>query len=153
MSPSLDSVDKTLLNRIQSDFPVDPHPFARIAEELGLNEKEVIHRVQRLRQNGIIRRIGGNFSPEKLGYVSTLCACRVPEEELENFTQTVNSYAGVTHNYLRDNAFNVWFTFIAPTPKDIDQSLAEISEKTGIREILNLPATRVYKIRAHFNLT
>jgi DNA-binding Lrp family transcriptional regulator len=148
----LDAVDKIILNRIQSDFPIDPRPFAVIAEELGLREQEVIDRVRDLRQNDIIRRIGGNFSPEKLGYVSTLCACKVPEKDLEQFTKTVNSYPGVTHNYLRDNDFNVWFTFIAPSRQDIEQSLKEISEKTGCNEILNLPATRVYKIRAHFDL-
>jgi DNA-binding Lrp family transcriptional regulator len=152
MDASLDSVDKTLLNRIQSDFPIDARPFARIAEELGLSEEQVLNRVHRLRQNDVIRRIGGNFSPEKLGYVSTLCACRVPEKDLDHFTSIVNSYPGVTHNYLRENAFNVWFTFIAPSRDVIEAKLAEISEKTGISEILNLPATRVYKIRAHFNI-
>ena len=152
MTYQIDDTDKALLNRIQSDFPIDARPYRRIAEEFGLEENEVIERIRRLKEKDIIRRIGGNFSPEKLGFVSTLCACRVPEEKLEHFTQTVNSYAGVTHNYLRDNAFNVWFTFIAPSEADIARNLAEISETTGIRDILNLPATRVYKIRAHFNL-
>ncbi|MCF8110257.1 MAG: AsnC family transcriptional regulator [Desulfobacteraceae bacterium] len=152
MDCEIDDIDKALLNRIQSDFPIDARPFAKIGDELGLSENEVIERIRRLKEKEIIRRIGGNFSPEKLGYVSTLCAGRVPPEKLDYFTSIVNSYPGVTHNYLRNNSFNVWFTFIAPTSEDIEKSLAEISEKTGIREILNLPATRVYKIRAHFNL-
>ncbi len=152
MDYQLDDTDKALLNRIQSDFPIQARPFSKIAGELELSEDEVIKRVRRLKEKDIIRRIGGNFSPEKLGFVSTLCAGRVPEQSLEQFTRTVNSYPGVTHNYLRDNSFNVWFTFIAPSTKDIERSLDEISEKTGIRDILNLPATRVYKIRAHFNL-
>ncbi|MFP3998999.1 MAG: Lrp/AsnC family transcriptional regulator, partial [Desulfobacterales bacterium] len=84
---------------------------------------------------------------------STLCAGRVPEEKLDHFTNIVNSYPGVTHNYLRNNSFNVWFTFIAPSAEDIEKSLEEISQKTGIKDILNLPATRLYKIRAHFNLS
>lgn len=152
MEYHLDDIDKALLNRIQSDFPIDARPFLKIGQELGLDEDEVIDRVRRLKEKDIIRRIGGNFSPEKLGYVSTLCAGRVHEEDLGHFTRTVNNYPGVTHNYLRDNTFNVWFTFIAPSRKNIEKSLEEISEKTGIRDILNLPATRVYKIRAHFNL-
>ncbi len=149
---SIDDTDRRILNRIQSDFPITESPFAAIGDELGLSENEVIARVRRLRKNGIIRRIGGNFSPEKLGYVSTLCAGRVPPEKLEHFAEVVNSYPGVTHNYLRANTFNVWFTFIAPSRESITESLAEISEKTGISDILNLPATDVYKIRAHFNL-
>ncbi|MCF8023876.1 MAG: AsnC family transcriptional regulator [Desulfobacteraceae bacterium] len=152
MNYQLDDIDKALLNRIQSDFPIAPRPFAKIAEELNLIEDEVIEKIRRLKEKDIIRRVGGNFSPERLGYVSTLCAGKVPEEKLEHFTRTINSYPGVTHNYLRDNSFNVWFTFIAPSAEEIEKNLAEISEKTGIRDILNLPATRVYKIRAHFNL-
>lgn len=148
----MDDIDKALLNRIQSDFPIDARPYARIGDELGLAEDEVIERVRRLKKNDIIRRIGGNFSPEKLGFVSTLCAGKVPAEKLDYFTSIVNSYPGVTHNYLRNNSFNVWFTFIAPSAEEIEKSLEEISEKTGIHEILNLPATRVYKIRAHFNI-
>ncbi len=148
----MDETDKRILNRIQSDFPVSAHPFADIGGELGLSEDDVIERVRRLKKNGIIRRIGGNFSPEKLGYVSTLCAGKVPEEKLDRFAEVVNAYPGVTHNYLRANTYNVWFTFIAPSREAISECLAEISGKTGGIDILNLPATDVYKIRAHFKL-
>ena len=148
----LDDIDKRILNRIQSDFPITEAPFSEIGQEIGLSGAEVVHRVRRLKEAGIIRRIGGNFSPEKLGYVSTLCAGRVPPEKLEHFTELVNAYPGVTHNYMRANTFNVWFTFIAPSREIISQSLAEISEKSGGIEILNLPATDVYKIRAQFRV-
>lgn len=123
-----------------------------IAEDIGLSEDEVISRLTELKKRGIIRRIGGNFVPEKLGYVSTLCAAKVPEDLVEVFARVVNRYAGVTHNYLRDNNFNVWFTFIAPSMAEIENNLKTISEKTGVTEILNLPATRNFKIKAHFNL-
>lgn len=148
----LDSIDKTILNRIQSNFPLSPRPYNDIARELKLEEKDVIQRVRHLKKNGIIRRIGGNFVPGKLGFVSTLCAGHVPEDRIEQFTSVVNNYPGVTHNYLRDNHYNIWFTFIAPSEEIIDQYLIEISKKTGVTAILNLPATKVYKIRAHFDL-
>jgi DNA-binding Lrp family transcriptional regulator len=90
--------------------------------------------------------------PGKLGYVSTLCAARVPPEKLGRFTAAVNRHPGVTHNYLRENAFNVWFTFIAPSREEIEASLRQISAETGITEILNLPATKVFKIRAQFDV-
>lgn len=151
MSP-IDDTDKRLLNHIQSDFPIAEDPFRVIGDALGISEDDVIARVRRLKKNGIIRRIGGNFSPEKLGYVSTLCACRVPAEKLARFTEVVNAYPGVTHNYLRANRFNVWFTFIAPSRDAIEASLAEIAEKMDNVDILDLPATDVYKIRAQFKL-
>ncbi|MEZ4524738.1 MAG: AsnC family transcriptional regulator [Desulfobacterales bacterium] len=148
----MDETDKKLLNRIQSDFPVASRPWLEIGKNLGISEKEVLARVARLKADGIIRRIGGNFVPRKLGFVSTLCAAKVPEDKLSLFAETVNRYPGVTHNYTRDNLFNVWFTFIAPSMADIETNLEAIAGATGIREIINLPATRVFKVRAHFRL-
>jgi siroheme decarboxylase len=148
----MDDIDKAILNRIQSDFPIAPRPFEVIAGELGLSEEQVMRRIEQLKQAGIIRRIGGNFVPAKVGFVSTLCAASVPEEKLDHFSQTVNRYPGVTHNYQRDNQFNVWFTFIARSMEEIERNLTLISEETGIDNILNLPATKVFKIRAQFEV-
>lgn len=148
----MDDLDRDLLNRVQSDFPITSRPFAAIAEDLGISEKTVIDRLKSLKESGVIRRFGGNFVPHKLGFVSTLCAAKVPEEKLDAFAETVNRFPGVTHNYTRDNAFNVWFTFIAPSMEEIAANLESISRETGVREILNLPSTRVFKIRAHFDL-
>ena len=148
----MDDMDKAILNLIQSDFPITPRPYLTIAQHLGFSENDVIKRLNRLKKKGIIRRIGGNFVPEKLGFVSTLCAARVPEDKIESFAVAVNRYPGVTHNYQRDNKYNVWFTFIAPSMTEIEENLENISRQTGIKEIINLPATKVFKIKAHFNL-
>ena len=148
----MDADDRRLLNRIQSDFPVTAQPYRTIGQELGMRETEVIERVRRLKAAGLIRRIGGNFSPEKLGFVSTLCAARVPADEVDRFAAVVNRYSGVTHNYLRENSYNVWFTFIAPSMAEIEANLAAIREATGVKAIMNLPATRVFKIRAKFDV-
>ena len=90
--------------------------------------------------------------PGKLGYVSTLCAARVPPEKVAHFAEVVNRNPGVTHNYLRVNEFNVWFTFIAPSMDEIEARLKEIVQETGVTEILNLPATAVFKIKAQFEV-
>lgn len=148
----MDDVDKAILNRIQSDFPISKRPFEVIAQELNQTEETVITRIKRLKQMGIIRRIGGNFSPEKMGYVSTLCAAKVAADKIDAFTEVVNRYPGVTHNYLRANPYNIWFTFISLSMEEIDQNLKQISAETGVTDIINLPATRVYKIKAQFDL-
>ena len=148
--PNLDDIDKRILNRIQSDFPITEKPYQAIADELNLTEDDVISRIATLKNQDIIRRIGGNFGPEKLGFFSTLCAAQVPEDKIDLFTRVVNQFAGVTHNYLRENRFNIWFTFIAPSREEIEDNLKRISEKTGVTGILNLPATKVFKIRAKF---
>ncbi len=148
----MDEVDLRILNRIQSDFPITERPFAEIARQVGVAEAEVIDRVRRLKAAGIIRRIGGNLVPGRVGYVSTLCAARVPAELVERFAEVVNRYPGVTHNYLRENDYNVWFTFIAPSMADIERHLAAIAAETGVEDILNLPATDVFKINAQFDV-
>lgn len=150
--PVIDNTNKKILNNIQVDFPISSRPYKIIADRLGILEDELIQRVIQMKKDMLIRRIGGNFSPDKLGYHSTLCAAKVPEARLKLFTKTVNSYSGVTHNYKRDHQFNVWFTFIAPSIEIIEKSLNEISQKTGVETILNLPATKVFKISANFKL-
>lgn len=150
--PKIDAIDRAILNRIQSDFPITSRPYRTIAAKLDLAEEDVIERVSRLKDAGIIRRIGGNFTPDKLGFVSTLCAAAVPEEKISRFAEVVNRYPGVTHNYRRDNKVNIWFTFIAPSMDEINANLKQIAEETGVTEILNLPATRVFKIRAEFKV-
>ena len=149
---SIDEIDRAILNRIQSDFPITTRPYLSIAQDLHLSEDQVIKRLKQLKKKRIIRRIGGNFVPEKLGFVSTLCAAKVSRDKIDNFAKTVNRYPGVTHNYRRDNKYNIWFTFIAQSMGEIKNNLENISQETGVKEILNLPATKMYKIKAHFDI-
>jgi DNA-binding Lrp family transcriptional regulator len=148
----MDPTNKKILNEIQSGFPVTSRPFLEIGDRLGLSEDEVIGRIKRLKEDGIIRRIGGNFNSRKLGFTSTLCAARVPEEKIDRFVEAVNSFKGVTHNYLRKNPYNIWFTFIAPDMASIETALKEIALKTGVNDILNLPAEKMYKIKVDFEV-
>lgn len=147
----MDSYDKKILDRIQSGFPLAPRPYQVLGDEIGMTEAEVLARVRALRGRGIIRRIGANFQSKKLGFRSTLCASHVPADKLDDFVRTVNGYVGVTHNYMRDHYYNVWFTFIGPSWDAVCDTLAEISEKTGI-EVLNMPAERLYKIKVEFKM-
>jgi DNA-binding Lrp family transcriptional regulator len=148
----MDDKDRAILNEIQSDFPISSRPYHEVGKRTGLSESEVFERVGRLRSEGIIRRIGGNFDSRRLNFTSTLCAARVPEEGVEGFVQVVNTYPGVTHNYLRNHGYNVWFTFIAPSMSHIEDALDEISHATGVTEIVNLPAVKRFKIKVDFEV-
>ena len=148
----MDDMDRAILNVIQSDFPITGRPFQEVGNRFELSESEVLERIERLKIGGIIRRIGGNFDSGKLDFRSTLCAAKVPEDKIDHFVQVVNRYPGVTHNYLRRHDYNVWFTFIAPKMSDIVDALKEIGELTGVKEILNLPAVRKFKIKVDFEV-
>ncbi|MBT6339463.1 MAG: AsnC family transcriptional regulator [Desulfobacula sp.] len=148
----IDEKDRKILNQIQVDFPVDSRPYKILAEKIGIREDELIQRINQMKKDLLIRRIGGNFSPDRLGYYSTLCAAKVPEDKIEVFTKTVNEYSGVTHNYKRDHEFNIWFTFIETSVEIIKTNLENIKKTTQVETILNLPATRVFKISANFKV-
>ena len=148
----LDEMDKAILNQIQSSFPLTPRPYAAVGELLGLTEAEVVSRVQRMMQDGIIRRIGANFNSRRLGYTSTLCAAHVPPDQIEQFIQVVNHFPGVTHNYLRRHHLNIWFTLIAESTERISEILGEIAAESGIAEIYSFPAKKIFKIQVDFAL-
>ena len=148
---NLDAVDKRILDLIQSGFPLVPRPYAAIGEHAGIGEEEAFARVRSLRERGVVRRIGANFQSGKIGFRSTLCAAKVPPEALDAFITAVNAEPGVTHNYLRGHAYNVWFTYIGPSVEHIEEALARITAATGVA-ILNLPAERLYKIKVDFRM-
>ena len=150
MSYQLNDADKKILDIIQSNFPLSSRPYKVIGDEIGMEEEEVLANVLNLKKQGIYPAFwGANFQSKKLGFRSTLCAAKVPDDKLDLFIQEVNAKKGVTHNYLRKHEYNVWFTLIGPSWENVCETLAGITAKTGI-EILNLPATKLFKIRVDF---
>ncbi|MBO4317320.1 MAG: Lrp/AsnC family transcriptional regulator [Mailhella sp.] len=157
-APEADRTDKQILDIIQSGFPVDPDPYAVLSGEMKsrfgveISPDEILERVKAMRQSRLIRRIGANFQSAKLGFRSTLCAAKVPEEKLGSFIEAVNALPGVTHNYQRMHEYNVWFTLIAPSWQDALDTLAGLEERTGVK-VLNLPAEKLFKIKVDFALS
>jgi DNA-binding Lrp family transcriptional regulator len=149
-TPSLDDLDRAILNEIQSHFPIDSRPYAEVGRRVGASEAEVLVRVMAMAEAGIIRRLGANFTSRKLGYTSTLVAARVTPDKLDHFVAVVNRYPGVTHNYLRRHRYNVWFTLIAESEESLNRILEEISAAAEVEEILSLPAQEVFKIKVDF---
>lgn len=148
----MDAIDKKILNIIQTKFPIVQRPYEAIGKEVDSSEADVILRIGNLKKEGIIRRIGATFDPRKLGFVSSLCAAKVPSDKIKKFVEVVNSYPGVTHNYERDNEYNIWFTFIDESMEEIENKLKEISNKTGVKDVRNLPTVRFFKIRVDFDM-
>jgi len=150
---NLTDLDRRVLSRIQAGFPIEARPYEALAAEFGTTEADVLASVRRMRADRVIRRIGAIFDSARLGYRSTLCAIAAPPERIEEVAALISEYPNVTHNYEREDRYSVWFTVIAPSQERIDVILAEIADRTGITDILDLPAIRLFKIRVDFDLT
>jgi siroheme decarboxylase len=145
----LDEADKRLLNLMQGSFALAARPFAHVAGLAGLTEDEVMARVQRLLDKRIIREITPIFDTRALGYQSMLVAAKVDAEHPHRAAQIINSHPGVTHNYLRNHDFNLWFTIaVEPGSKlGLDGTLDVLAAETGAQSIRQLPTLKLFKIR------
>jgi DNA-binding Lrp family transcriptional regulator len=145
----LDDTDKRLLNLLQGSFPIARRPFAAVAELAGIGEDEVVSRTQRLLEKRIIREITPIFDTRALGYESMLVAAKVDAQHPHRAAGIINTHPGVTHNYLRNHDFNLWFTLaVEPdSPLGMQGTLEVLKERTGAESIRQLPTLKLFKIR------
>lgn len=146
MTPVLDATDRGLLNAVQAGIDLAPRPFRAIGERLGVAEDEVIRRLSEWKRTGVIRQISAIFDTRKLGYRSMLVAARIPEDRLLAGVRQVNTHPGVSHNYERRHAWNVWYTIAVPPEGSIDEDNATLARRASIEACRSLPTLRLYKI-------
>ena len=147
----LGAKDKKFLKAAQDDFPLVSRPYRALAGRYGCSEEAMLGRLRTFKENKIIRYAGAVFNMKRLGIRSTLVAMRVPAHKLTKTVRIINSYPHISHNYLRDDAYNVWFTISAASGGRLAHLVAEIKKRTGIREALDLKTTRLFKSRAVFD--
>ncbi|HNQ47353.1 MAG: Lrp/AsnC family transcriptional regulator [Syntrophorhabdus sp.] len=145
----MDEIDKKILNLIQEEFPLHKRPYKEIGRQVNIDEKEAVKRVQKLKDAGVIRRIGVVFEPKKLDYTSTLCGVHVDEKNLMEVVDVINKHTGVTHNYEREGDLNLWFTIIANKEEEIDAFISDL-ERRFLLKIYRFPKKRVFKIKTFF---
>jgi DNA-binding Lrp family transcriptional regulator len=146
---ALDDLDKRLLNLMQGQFPIAPRPYQHVASQASITEDEVMARVQRLLEERIIRQITPIFDTRALGYSSMLVAAKVAPEHPWRAANVINAHPGVSHNYLRNHEFNIWFT-IATEPDSklgLEGTLNKLAELAGAESVRQLPTLKLFKIR------
>ncbi|MCW3049132.1 MAG: putative transcriptional regulator, AsnC family [Solirubrobacterales bacterium] len=145
----LSDLDRKLLNLMQGSFPLDPRPFARVAEQAGVTEEQVLADVRRLLDDRIIRQVTPIYDTRALGYGSMLVAAKIDPEHPWRAAKIVNSHPGVSHNYLRNHEFNMWFTIAVEEDSalGLQGTLALLQELTGAESIRQLPTLKLFKIR------
>lgn len=148
----MDDTDRIILDIIQADFPLSVKPFARIAEAADIEESEILERIERLKQEGIVREIGVIYNSAAIGYHSVLAAFAAEKHRIDPVADRLNSDPGVSHNYLREGEYNIWFTLTRPKSDDLYQSIEAIADETGIEDWLYLPTVRTFKIKFQLSM-
>jgi siroheme decarboxylase len=142
----LDNIDKQILNDIQWTFPLVERPFLELAKEYHITEEQVIERIKKLKDIGIIRQISAIFDTRKLGYKSALVAFAVKENKIEDVANEINKHPGVSHNYERNHEYNLWFTLAVPPYGEMKVDLEKMALLDGVLKYRVLPTLKMYKI-------
>jgi DNA-binding Lrp family transcriptional regulator len=141
--PALDARDRAILNRLQDGMPVCERPFAAVATELGLDEGDLLSRLRRLLDGGMLTRFGPLYQIERAGGAFVLAAMRVPAAEVERVSAIVNRFDEVAHNYLREHRFNLWFVVAAGSREQALEAIARIEAATG-HPVYAMPKLKEY---------
>jgi len=150
---TFDDVDKALLTEVQKSVPVDHRPFHVLGEKLGISEQACLERITRLKASQVIRQLSAIFDTRTLGYQSTLAAMKVDPSRVDEAAGVVNQHPGVSHNYKRNDPFNIWFTIAVPPSDSLEQVINILYTLAQAEETIVLPTLRLYKIGVKLDLT
>ena len=150
----MDKIDSQILQELQYDFPLSERPYEVIAGRLKISKEEIWNRIQTMLDKGFIRRMGASFDSNKLGFRSTLAAVSVAPELVDLAAEIIGRFYEVTHSYLRNDVFNIWFTLIAIDDNRIENILEQIRKSLSLErsKVLNLPMKRLFKLDARFRV-
>jgi len=145
----MDDTDRAIVNALQGGFPVSDHPFAEVADALGLTEADLIGRIAAMRAAGVLSRFGPMYNADRFGGHNTLVAMQVPAERFDEVAAQVNSFPEVAHNYQRDHALNMWFVVAGESRAEVDRVLTEVEARTGL-PVYDMPKIREFHVGLRF---
>ena len=148
----MDDLDHRIIEELQGNFPLEIHPYEIMADNLGISAEQLWNRVLALKESGVIRRMGFSIDSRRIGYASTLAAVKVSQDRVEGASELISSYPQITHSYLREDTYNIWFTVIAESRNSVLAILEEIRQKLELSEddMMDLPVEKLFKLDARF---
>jgi len=152
-APELDRIDQELLNAVQWDFPLVSRPYAALGERLGLSEADVMERVQKVKEAGVLRQLSAIFDTRALGYSSCLVAAQVDPDHIDAAAEVINDHPGVSHNYKRNHTYNLWYTVAVPPRESLADHVDVLHRESGARVTRMLPTLTLYKIGVKLDMT
>ena len=150
-----DEADRELLNQLQAGLALVREPYAEVGGRIGMDEEEVLRRLARLKGAAIVRQLSAIFDTRALGYKSSLVAARYPDDRLFDAAKVVGGHPGVSHNYRRTHAFNLWYTLaVEPDSKfGLEETMERLHEASGAESTRLLPTLKLYKINVQLDMT
>jgi len=145
----MDAIDRAIINTLQGGFPLSERPYAEAARAIGIDEAELLRRLERLLADRVLSRFGPMYHAERLGGALTLAALRAPEAEFERVAEIVNAFPEVAHNYAREHEFSMWFVLATETPERRAEVIGEIERATGLR-VYDFPKREEYYVGLRF---
>ena len=151
-SNTVDDMDRRIIKELQGNFPLEMNPYEAIADNLGMSVDQLWQRILALAESGVIRRMGFSIDSRKIGYSSTLAAVRVSQDRIDEASELISEYPQITHSYLREDDFNIWFTVIADDRDRVLVILEEIRDKLNLTEddVMDLLVEKLFKLDARF---
>lgn len=151
----MDQLNRRILQELQDNFPLEEKPYEIVADRLQISKEELWERIERMLDEGVIRRIGVSIDSRKIGFRSTLAAVSVEPELIDRAAEIIGEFHEVTHSYLRNDSFNIWFTIIAADEKRIEEILEQIRDSLSLErsKVLNLPVKRLFKLDARLKVS
>jgi DNA-binding Lrp family transcriptional regulator len=150
--PELDELDREILNRIQVSVPLEPRPFAALARDFKITEQEMIGRVRRMWDLGVVRRLGPIVNYRAWGMSGLLVAAKVKDDRIEDAAAAMADYPEITHAYMRDHQWNLWFTVIAENEEKRDAIIERVAERAGLYDVRKLPQKKSFKLGVKFEV-
>src|SRR5947207_15033076 len=149
----LEDFDRELLNAVQWDFPLEPRPYAVLSERLGLDEPAVRARVARVKELGVLRQLSAIFDTRALGYGSALVAAKIDPGRVDEAAAVISDHPGVSHNYKRNHAYNLWYTIAVPPGDSLEEHVDVLHRQSGALVTRRLPTLTLYKVGVKLDMT
>ncbi len=143
MEPPLDALDRRIVNALHGGFPLCETPYAAVASALGIDETELIRRLERMLADRVLTRFGPLYNADRMGGANVLAALAVPEADFERIAELVNAEPEIAHNYRREHALNMWFVGAAESPEKVESAFCRIEAATGLA-VYRFPKEREY---------
>jgi siroheme decarboxylase len=148
----LDQLDRDILNRIQALVPLVERPFKALADELSTSEDEMINRIKRMWDIGVTRRFGPILNYSAWGMSGLLAAAKADEDKIDLAQEVVAAHPEITHAYIREHEWNLWFTVIAENDKARDAIIDSVTRRAKLREVKKLPMQKTFKLGVKFEV-